>query len=491
MTYLLEYRKWKKLHEAQLGAGEAEEYAARAGIDVKQIAGKSSSELTSGGSLDSMLIDVVKDLESMTGYQFTATGGNDEFHQNLDKVSNHKLGRALDIVFKESSSADARKKVETALLTLMLSGKYDTNGNRLSGINEYDSPAKHATAGHFHISITPDLPNRDGVECSFPLNRVMNYSMIRNLKGQGKKQWPTGTIEFTQKVDSSDVSSQINSIILGKKLLTSGSTGEIVKLAQAKLKEKGFLTKEPSGEYDADTYNAVKEFQKNNKDASGASLKVDGIIGPKTAVTLFGKKNSSLNKDSKISPKIKDYDDIVATVIDTLEGGYYHPDMLKDGRIKDTRYRSSGETMMGIDRSAGGEINSSPDGKEFWKLIDDANAKTNWKWLYRGGPLEPKLRQLAGKMIKPQFEEFSKKYLSDEAKPIVFNDGRLLFNFIYATWNGPKWFKKFAKEVNAAVEKGITDPNELIKIAVSSRTQDQNSLIAQAGSKIEKIVGLA
>jgi len=25
-------------------------------------------------------------------------------------------------------------------------------------------------------------------------------------------------------------------------------------------------------------------------------------------------------------------------VIDKLEGGYFHPDMLKDGRVKDSRY---------------------------------------------------------------------------------------------------------------------------------------------------------
>ena len=43
-------------------------------------------------------------------------------------------------------------------------------------------------------------------------------------------------------------------------------------------------------------------------------------------------------------------------IIDKLEGGYYHPDMLEDGRIKDSRYSASGETMMGIDRKAGGKI---------------------------------------------------------------------------------------------------------------------------------------
>jgi hypothetical protein len=40
-------------------------------------------------------------------------------------------------------------------------------------------------------------------------------------------------------------------------------------------------------------------------------------------------------------------------IIEKLEGGYYHPDMLTDGRIKDGRYGGSGETMFGIDRKTG------------------------------------------------------------------------------------------------------------------------------------------
>jgi hypothetical protein len=187
---------------------------------------------------------------------------------------------------------------------------------------------------------------------------------------------------------------------------------------------------------------------------------------------------------------VKDFDSIVAKVIDQLEGGYYHPDMLKDGRVKDQRYSASGETMMGIDRKAGGDINTTPEGIEFWNLIDAANARTEWKWLYRGGPLESQLRKLAGKMIKRYYNQFSQRYLSEKALKIVNENPKLLFNFVYAVWNGPGWFKNFAEDINVAVEKGITDPEELAKIQIKDRLTSGNSLVIQGGKKIADILDI-
>jgi len=65
-------------------------------------------------------------------------------------------------------------------------------------------------------------------------------------------------------------------------LLKIGSTGEEVKKVQDKLGVNA------SGTYDAATKTAVEKFQTENKDASGAPLAVDGIVGPKTKEALFG-----------------------------------------------------------------------------------------------------------------------------------------------------------------------------------------------------------
>lgn len=187
-----------------------------------------------------------------------------------------------------------------------------------------------------------------------------------------------------------------------------------------------------------------------------------------------------------ISKKL--YKKIVAFVIDNLEGGYYHPDMLKDGRIKDSRYSRSGETMFGIDRLRGGSLNTSKAGREFWAIIDNANARKNWKWNYKGGDLAPKLKELVAEIMYPQYERLAIRYLSSTAKKIVDNDPRLLFNFIYATWNGSGWFQRFAKALNLEIAKGYKDPDYLTKFVILQRVNNKSSLISQGGRKIARII---
>lgn len=175
-----------------------------------------------------------------------------------------------------------------------------------------------------------------------------------------------------------------------------------------------------------------------------------------------------------------DFNEVVTAVIDTLEGGYYNPRKHSTKGMGD-----SGETMMGIDRKHGGGINTSAEGVEFWGLIDGANAEDNWKWNYKGGPLEPKLKALVAKMIKPRYESYSKRYLSPEAAEIVNQSVPLKFHFIYAVWNGPGWFQKFARQVNQEVKKGVTDPKELAKFAIDTRVNSGNRIIAKTGNKIK------
>ena len=188
--------------------------------------------------------------------------------------------------------------------------------------------------------------------------------------------------------------------------------------------------------------------------------------------------------DTKI-PQVSpgSFEEITDKVISALEGGYYHPNMNKGAM------GNSGETMMGIDRRHGGDINTSPDGIEFWKIIDDAEASSNWKHNYMGGTLEPKLRSLVVKMMKPFFLKNMNNYLSPEARKIVESNPNLMFHFVYSTWNGPGWFRKFATKINDAVKKGITDPNKLTEIAIRSRIDSGNSIIAQGGKKIDNILG--
>jgi hypothetical protein len=54
------------------------------------------------------------------------------------------------------------------------------------------------------------------------------------------------------------------------------------------------------------------------------------------------------------------------------------------------------------------------------------------------------LQPLVADMMKPQYDDLSKRYLSDEARDIVNKTPELLFNFTYCVWNGSGYFQKFS-----------------------------------------------
>ena len=174
--------KANELQEDRLPGTEADDYAYKNGIDVNFKKGKAASELSSGGPIDSDMIDVIADLEKSTGMDFTITSGNDTFHQNITKyVSNHTTGMAIDITSPDlKKSRSKRKELETAIINLVISGKYNKNGNRLGGINEYDAGTELSTGGHFHLSITSASAKRDRKEFKFPLSNIKSYADIRD-----------------------------------------------------------------------------------------------------------------------------------------------------------------------------------------------------------------------------------------------------------------------------------------------------------------------
>jgi len=76
----------------------------------------------------------------------------------------------------------------------------------------------------------------------------------------------------------------LNQLEIGTLVLKSGMSGRAVELIQNKLKDAGYLTTPVNGEYDAATYTAVTNFQKEK------GLKTDGVFGKNTYAALYGKK---------------------------------------------------------------------------------------------------------------------------------------------------------------------------------------------------------
>jgi hypothetical protein len=191
-----------------------------------------------------------------------------------------------------------------------------------------------------------------------------------------------------------------------------------------------------------------------------------------------------------ITKDVKKFEEVTRQVIAYLEGGYYNPKYHITG---DNRYSASGETMFGIDRKAGGTINTTKAGKAFWSKIEAAQKDKKWKWNYiPADPLQKELVDLAIQIMKPVYDSNMKAYIADpKLQSIIESDGRLLFNFVYACWNGPGWFQRWSQQIKKAYKNGKTNSEDLLKLFVSLRVTSSNSLIAQGGAKIQKLVGLS
>ena len=179
--------------------------------------------------------------------------------------------------------------------------------------------------------------------------------------------------------------------------------------------------------------------------------------------------NSDLNKKNSGSVDSK-WDKITKKVIDEFEGGYWNP---KCGHTTKGMGIST-ETMFGLDRY-NGNIESTQDGKEFFKIIDDEKTKLGlkpfcktWTHNYKGGQLEDTLKTLAAKIMKNQYDINSNNYFSPELRERVESNDRLLMHFSYASWNGPGYFQKFAKSLDDGIKAGKSD-EELVKQAISDR----------------------
>jgi hypothetical protein len=178
-------------------------------------------------------------------------------------------------------------------------------------------------------------------------------------------------------------------------------------------------------------------------------------------------KSSVVTSSGSVESK---WDKITKKVIDEFEGGYWNP---KCGHTTKGMGVST-ETMFGLDRYNGG-IEKTPEGKEFFKIIDNEKTKLGlklfcktWKHGYRGGQLEDKLKTLASKIMKYHYDNNSKNYFSPELRKRVEGNDRLLMHFSYASWNGSGYFQKFAKSLEAGIKSGKSD-EELVKQAISDR----------------------
>jgi hypothetical protein len=238
--------------------------------------------------------------------------------------------------------------------------------------------------------------------------------------------------------------------------------------------------------------NKVNNLQEELRRQYELLYEQDDLLKTLFKIVLDPKKSSSSSDDTSTSElnfdtdfkydgEFKNFRQVTDKIIEKFEGGYYNPAWhYKSGMGR------SGETLFGLDRKHGGTLNTSSEGREFWRLVDQNKNKEVWKHYYMPtGSLNEKLRNLLSIILGRSYEELSKKYLKPESRKIVESDPRLKFHFAYATWNGPGFFQKFANRLNQRIEnQNILDPTKLFKSAMQDR---RDTVIASSAPKIEKI----
>ena len=187
---------------------------------------------------------------------------------------------------------------------------------------------------------------------------------------------------------------------------------------------------------------------------------------------------------------------IVNLIIDNIEGGYYHPDM-KDKLVNGDIMGISGETMFGIDRKNGAPqfTTKTPEAVKFWQVVDANFGTHHGDTSYYGDKADgnkktpaavgTQLRSFVKEMILDAYDDYN-DYLSDGAKKIVESDPKLFMQFLYAVWNGPGNFQRFANLVNAAYSNGERAAQAFFDIVQTAR-RNKGGLFAEGADKLDAL----
>jgi len=206
----------------------------------------------------------------------------------------------------------------------------------------------------------------------------------------------------------------------------------------------------------------------------------------------------------KIKNNKKTFKDIFVDIVNNFEGGYFSPLMYEDGRLSKndlskSKYKTSGETLFGIDRKQGSKEEAA---LKFWKYVDslNPNGKSKWKYLSHGPENNrPKLYELAAKILEP---DYIKKWnnIPSNLKKVIESDGRLHTALAYGIWNGALYYNKYIELITIEYNNGVTNSTELLKKHIEHRKNvnkyfpriapHAKEILKKGGFAIEKTTGL-
>jgi hypothetical protein len=195
------------------------------------------------------------------------------------------------------------------------------------------------------------------------------------------------------------------------------------------------------------------------------------------------KESSKIFETQHNDPKSGSFREKLDTVIDKIEGGYYNPEWHPDSRMG-----KSGETLYGFDRKNAPKLVSSKEGQEFWLLVDKNKNQKTWKRYYKPtGELEKKLKSLLEIIMKNHYNRLRDNNFDTKTKQLILSHPGLEFHFIYAAWNGPGWFSKWAKLLSNRVSQGINSASKLFDLSLSDRLSSASNTIKKSGRIIGEL----
>lgn len=181
---------------------------------------------------------------------------------------------------------------------------------------------------------------------------------------------------------------------------------------------------------------------------------------------------------------------ITNSIIKYVEQGYYNPSM----KEKEPKYfknmGDSGETFFGIDRKfAGKDMEAMPEWEKFWLLIDQDKKKNSKKWVYNytlndNPSLKTKLKDLTILMVKKRFQDLGGKFLTEKSKSVIQCSPYILYQLMYAAYNGYGFFQKLTTKINQLVNAGKST-DKIGEEINSWRSSYPNSIIKLSAPKID------
>jgi predicted chitinase len=263
MGILLNYKEWKKLYEAKTNTSEA--MVQLSTINLPNV--NSDNDGTQNDFVNQSLIDDINKAAAALGIKATITTaktGHSTYTNGGKNVSRHMNGTGVDV----------------AILNGVGSGGATNSSNGNSTFRELGNKLKDALVS-MGYSWNVEAGNDKAVLWQTDAGgNHYNHLHISNRVGSSPMPTDTNTSSTGDSVSSNDLSRVKN----GNLLLRVGMKGEAVRAVQQKLKDLGKFPKEPNSEFDKDTYNAVKDFQRSKPNP----ISSDGIVGPITYAKLFG-----------------------------------------------------------------------------------------------------------------------------------------------------------------------------------------------------------